>query len=500
MVLKKPIEFSGQRVLAFGITDINLPLWLESQNIKEYEVNFRDENLLSAAKAIKLSGKIGVYTNIEQIKYAHGDILFAEGDALKFLGKYSLFKKYEQLYVYPNSLAQIVYLICYFMRYFVSGRRISINIPLFLKIHERRWLNMAVRRITTKKNRSLGRIFLPEGWEYKDLFKKLNQDNIDYVVLRWWERLPNMPSNNDVDILTSDECRDYFFNFMRNNKSGNRALDVYTVSGIEHSAQDITYYEPEKAREILGNTIDGPCSCKIPSPYNAFMALAYHALYHKGFYAGLTSVYRKKENGGKFYDFLQKNVEILNISTALDMESLDAYLAIEGWRPPMDKLARIAMRNEWVKVHFFDNSPPQYDAKYIGAFVLRKECEEYGASEFILDLIKKYGFEIVAVRSIVNEKKFSEKMRGGNWKDGKLPSVLVVVYDNNPQWVNAKKRTTNEFVDNSKMRCKLEIRDILNKKYRTRKNSWLHGCDNLRESAEYIKEVVPDLMESIYNQ
>ena len=359
---------------------------------------------------------------------------------------------------------------------------------------------MNVRRTAAKIKNNQARIFLPNTWTYEDLFTQLNNNNINYVVLRWWEKLPNISINSDVDILVADEHKQRIVDITNAKNLSPRAVDVYTVSGIEYSRENVTYYEPEKARDILKSAISDPSGYKIPAPRQAFMALAYHALYHKGFYSELTSQYRSIENGGKFYNALKKQAGELNISVAINMEAIDAYLAEKNWRPPTDKLARLSLRNDWARLHFFDRiTTLNPDNKYIGAFILRQECIKHNACDLILQLIKKAGLKIINVQPIADDKitPFAEKMRGGNWKDGGLPAMLVVVKDNNPQ-IAEHKQTDGSFLDNNKMKCKIAIRQTLDKKYGTRKNSWLHGCDNIYESKEYIQQIAPDLAKSIY--
>lgn len=204
-----------------------------------------------------------------------------------------------------------------------------------------------------KKKKGAVRIYLPKKWEATDLFARLDQEKINYVVLRWWERLPNLPYNDDINILTSNEHHHYFINYIDAGKNGGRVLDVYTVSGIEHSSASVTYYEPEKAREILQSKMDGTCGCKVPAPWQAFMSLIYHALYQKGFYSNLPSIYGNQNQRGKLYNEISKQATKLGIDVSLDMESLELFLSHNDWRPPIDKLARLSIRNEWVQSYFF---------------------------------------------------------------------------------------------------------------------------------------------------
>lgn len=487
------LDLAGRRVAAFGIESAGFPEWLESSGADEYEIYFDGERTLRAAGGAPSAGKRAVYSDPAQMRFASGDVLFVEGRAVFCLAKYSLFKKYEKICARPATAAQAAALLFHFLRYFVSGRRLLLRFGA-IPADGRGWILFTVRRVAAKRSRSLGRMHLPRGMEYEDLFARLNNCGAEYVVLRWWERLPDIPANQDVDILIADKDRDRVFALLSGGAPGPRALDVYTESGVEHSGAEITYYEPEHARAILRSARDGPGGCKIPAPREAFMALAYHALYHKGFHSGLSSVHREHEGGGRFFRALSQGAEALHIPAKMDMESLDDYLAAQGWRPPMDKLARLAAANEWARARFFGGARPR-GGRYVGAFVLRRECEEFGATEFALRRIEEAGFKIKEVRPIPEDRvaAFAEKMRGGNWRDGTPPMTLAVVEDMSPQW-NAE----GEILDNLKMRRKEDIRAALNRRHKTHGKPWLHGCDNARESEEYIREIAPDLAESIF--
>lgn len=485
--------FAERVVLAFGVEDPQLPQWLESAGVETYEVYFKSEEILQRIGG-KPSGVVGVYTGLSQIKMSSGDILFVEGEALRCLSQYSLFKQCELVFVRPHGWRQVAYLLARLAYYFLSKRRLAFNSPAVLNLPGGAWGGAVVRHTASKRKKDSARIYLPKQWGYADLFAELAKSNINYVVLRWWEKIPNIPINHDLDILVDDAHYDYFFNRIDAGADGLRAVDVYNVSGVNYSPLTVTYYEPENARAILQSAVDGPCGCKTPAPLQAFMALAYHALYHKGFLAGLASAHRPDnlKAQGKFYRTLSQSVVDLKIETMLDMESLAVYLESAGWQPTREKLARLSLRNDWIKAHFFGTSFASRSSKYINVFVLREECKQFAAADTAMQLIKDAGFEILASFPLLpdQQKRIAEKARGGNWADGTLPIELVVVADEHPQWVSEDERARAgyEFLDNKRMHCKLAIRKTLDKAHKTKAN-WLHGCDNTAEAMDYIKEV-----------
>lgn len=494
-----------RRLAAFGIETPSFISWLEAIGIEEYKVRFNSRDIVRALGERVMEKEVGVYLDPEEIRYSYGDILFVEGRAIYCLSKSASFKRYEEIYIRPHSPYQIMYSVVKFFRYVIFGYRLSLGSPPLVVADNRYWINLVVRKTTHRREKECVRIYLPVQWTYKDLFTNLNRENIPYVVLRWWEQLPCGSANQEIDILIDDDYRSYLLTLVNSKKPGSRALDIYTVSGINYPTEETTYYEPEKAREILLSAIIyPPLGCKIPSPYQAFVSLAYHALYHKGFYSGLASSYGKGEGCGKYYDTLKRESIALGISCELSMESLDAYLASVGWRPPLEKLANLSLRNDWIRRHFFTDGKLVFKRKaekYIGAFILRRECEDYQVSNRVSQLLVDFGFKIVSRIPIAEEKvvEFSEKTRGGNWGSENPPIILIIVYDPSPQWttVEDRKKEGNISLDNFRMRNKEKIRRILNKECGTRERPWFHGCDNIGESEECIREIAPHIADRL---
>lgn len=52
------------------------------------------------------------------------------------------------------------------------------------------------------------RVYIRKGIGRMEFFEALNKRNVDYVLLRWWEDLPEIPEGEDLDILVRDEHRD----------------------------------------------------------------------------------------------------------------------------------------------------------------------------------------------------------------------------------------------------------------------------------------------------
>lgn len=124
-----------------------------------------------------------------------------------------------------------------------------------------------------------------DGWvNFKEFFQFLNLSS-NYVVLRNYEDLENLPANSDIDILTSDIDFSFHINGSRKHRYINRA--AYQIS-IDKKKYDVDmrlkgdgYYDSNWTNDILKNKILYNDKFYIPDPVNEFYSLLYHVLIHK---------------------------------------------------------------------------------------------------------------------------------------------------------------------------------------------------------------------------
>ncbi|MCE8035042.1 hypothetical protein EKK97_00990 [Billgrantia tianxiuensis] len=192
----------------------------------------------------------------------------------------------------------------------------------------------------------------------------LKAKRVDYVVLRWFDTLPDISPGEDVDILVADEDAARIVDCVSvNRRSQDIACDIYSVSGLPGTShRDGSYYPPDKARQMLEHAVWMNGLVRVPSVDEHFLSLSYHAIYHKGYLSGIPSEHRMRNTKvvvpqDHDYRGILENLhgQSSHASTALDMtlERLDAFLSGLGWRPDPDTLKRLSKRNEWIGEHFF---------------------------------------------------------------------------------------------------------------------------------------------------
>ncbi len=160
------------------------------------------------------------------------------------------------------------------------------------------------------RNKLRVRRYLHPNLTIELFFEKLKKRDIRYVVLRWFEHLPEVKNGEDIDLLVHDEdiaaMRDLFSIDPRQ-----QPFDVYSVSGLPGSNyRDTPYYSPHLAEKVLESRTWLNNLYAVPDKHYHFLSLAYHALFHKGKHAGIPN--------RQFQDFVVPEHDYVQHLKALD--------------------------------------------------------------------------------------------------------------------------------------------------------------------------------------
>ena len=354
-----------------------------------------------------------------------------------------------------------------------------------------RWLVLRQRGMAAQKSPVLpGTIGVPAFLEW------LRVNQIKYVVLRFYEKLPELYREaGDIDLLLSNEDKERVASYLKSNEhlltsvAKDIRLGLHTVSGEQGT---ISYYPPPLARQILNAAVDGPAGSRIPSSGDALLSFIYHALYHakKGYAAGIPSALKKITEKNPENDYLGKIKEMaveLGTEPGETMEELDEYLLSEGWRPKLDTLAKYGDTNAWVYDRFF--SLGQSGPVGLSVFILREWVEQEGLTSQAIRIIEDNGFKVLRQRLLTSDEKVraSEELRGGSWGqnsdgtyNGWLPAVALVVAD--LQCVKMPPSSAKGY-EHFKIR---NLKNALRKEFDRDGRGSVHSTDNAHESWEYI--------------
>jgi hypothetical protein len=200
-----------------------------------------------------------------------------------------------------------------------------------------------------------GRRRIPTALGVQGLLDAMNEQGIDYAVLRWFDQLPEVDEGEDLDVLVSDEHAPMVDQLLtRSADEGRIPCDVYSVRGrAGFKWRNTAYYPPHLAAGLLDRSVPHPSGAHVLCPKDHFHALAFHALYHKGHVSGLpVSASEGPRSDNPEHNYLRTLSGLateLGLDVDITMEDLDRHLHQEGWRPALDTLAKWSPNNPWVE-------------------------------------------------------------------------------------------------------------------------------------------------------
>ena len=460
----------------------------------------REQANAIAASHPRLSGYLATTSARSAARKNNADVLILSGRASWNLLKYRNLRHAEHVAWRPaiTPIALLALLGCAFqllLGRFGRGRLVTIGnaTPESCRL--------LVFKLRHPRREYQTRRYIPHSLGVQSFLDSMVDEDIRHAVLRWFETLPTLAPGEDLDLLIGDEALERVGELL-NRGPGILPCDLYTVTGLPGSAyRDMPYFPPYLAEELLNSAVMYRGICRVPPPREHFLSLAFHALYHKGIPAGLPH-----ENGRRAttpehdYEAVLANLATkLDIECELSMESLDAYLDSQGWRPPTDYLARLAKRNEWLRDQLNQHHTEPDDAG-LSVFVIREHAIRRGRKDKVLQILLNQGFSIIKTKVFTDEetKTFARQIRGGNWGRGPWkvsggpPAMAVVTYDSTPIAPTRRQRRRHPGVSNARLLWKRKIRRAYNEHDPPEEHcNVIHSSDNGHEAWDYIRMMMP---------
>jgi len=193
---------------------------------------------------------------------------------------------------------------------------------------------------------------LRAGLSVAGLFAALEERNARYLVLRWFDGLPQGQPDGDIDLLVDDRDVGTIADLFEYAPQSQQC-DVFSVSGLAGTSyRGMPYLPPDKAAGMLLRATRFKDTCMVPGPEDHFLSLAYHAVYQKGLRSGLPTslpgLTPKPTPGHDYVSALGALARDLGIEAAISLEGLDEYLDERGWRPSPDMMSKLASTNAWL--------------------------------------------------------------------------------------------------------------------------------------------------------
>jgi hypothetical protein len=376
-----------------------------------------------------------------------------------------------------------------------------------------RRLRLIVWRVRRPQLHTGVRRFIPHRLGVPEFFRHLQQHDVQYTVLRWFESLPDVAPGEDIDLLVADRDLESV-RALLDAGPGIQPVDLYSVTGLPGADfQRMPYYPPHVAEEMLTHTVMHHGLYRIPAQREHFLSLSYHALYHKGVSSGLpVEATKKPAVGFSDHDYLaalRRLAAQAGFTTPITLHDLDSLLDSAGWRPPHDMLVRLSRRNRWVRSLLTKPESMSDSDDRLAVFLLREEALRRGGVERAAEMLRQRGLQIIATQEFESEQpmRIARTIRGGNWGrgpwpvSGGLPVAAIVVYDPAPVAPNRRQRRQFPFLANARLLCKEKLRACFNEDYPADQHcNVIHSSDNGREALDYLRITMPYRVEEVLSR
>lgn len=260
------------------------------------------------------------------------------------------------------------------------------------------------------------------------LIERLAEEQVSYVVLRWFEQLPDLEPGEDLDVLVADADLQRVRALLAE-EPGTIPVDLYSETGLPGSDfRSAAYYPPALARRLLETAVTHRSGCRVPAPPEHLCSLAYHAIYHKGFQSGM----RSEQSGARDpdpnpeHDYRAALAELARaqgVSLVDSLEGVDDFLATRGWRPPADTLRRLATTNDWIRQRLAGTEHGESQLPEPAVFLIRERTLDILDFGDVLGVLTDLGFEILHATELDADarQQCRDLARGGNWGQGPFP-------------------------------------------------------------------------------
>jgi hypothetical protein len=197
----------------------------------------------------------------------------------------------------------------------------------------RRTLRRVLRRPPTRARR-----YLRPGLSVDGFLYQLTTAGVRYAVLRWFETLPVVGRNTDIDMLVADEDLPFVESLLTPYRPFRLAqkVDLYSAGGLPYTAfGGVPYLSERLAARVLDRAVLLHGRYKVPSPVDHFDSLAFHAVYHKGAASGLPaeSSTSSPGHGSRIAATLDRLAREVPRDVELSLQGLARYLEEEGLQP-----------------------------------------------------------------------------------------------------------------------------------------------------------------------
>jgi hypothetical protein len=359
--------------------------------------------------------------------------------------------------------------------------------------------------------------YIPSSISVDDFFKLLNQEQIKYIILRWFDKFPKIRKGDAIDLLVHDDDLVNISKHVSPNCEDNSiACNIYSISGITGTNYNgLPYYPSHYAQEMLDERILLHNKYFVPNPKHYLLSMAYHVVYHEAENSGLPRGVREEDNelvhNNKYRKTLRTLINRCGIKVKLTWVDLQKFLDKNNWTPELSVLERLSEKSNWLKDLYYLKLHDQQNTGEIMAFIVREWAYENNLTDWIIKWLQIHGLHILNIYELDKDHKeaATRNLRGGNWKKEKWernggsgkPAVLIIAYDFYPVPLDKRYKKYYPYVSNGNFLLKNNLRSELNRNLpRKEERSIIHSSDNTLDALEFINTLYPEELPELLNK
>lgn len=502
------------RVVEFDLQDLELTSLLLDLGYKKYLGLTKtplDQLFATSAAASVPKARIHSYQSQRQIFQNSADVLVLSNPTVQQLSFYNNYRHVQYVFCALDSSTHLLSAVLATLKNSLYKKQLQflgisqLENPLYCK-------QILIFKVLAPKFYS-ARHYISPVVGVENFFNRLEDRQISYAILRWFDCLPDILPGEDIDMLVANQNVELLEDILRE-EPGLIPCDIYSVSGLKGTAyKNMAYYPPKLAKQILERSILFKQNFRVPCPEDHFLSLSYHAIYHKGKKSGMPRSQSDRSPLGfepehDYAGILAELAKSLGLSVAITLDDLNRYLDSRGWRPPLDTLMRLDSRSLWCEGDMTDQLPPELKADIQGmsVFLVREKAVQLGLTDRIIQMIREAGFTILRTDKLSPEQieSVSQEIRGGNWDRGPYatsggrPEVVVVAVDLFPLAPQADLHKQYPLLNNKRILIKHRIRDEINQTLpESQQFNMLHSGDNEVEAFNYLQLALPERVDAI---
>ncbi|MBV7272629.1 hypothetical protein I6U48_06810 [Clostridium sp. PL3] len=361
------------------------------------------------------------------------------------------------------------------------------------------------------------RQYILSSISFDDFFKLLNQEQIKYIILRWFDKFPKIRKGEAIDLLVHD---DDLFKISKHVsphcKNNSIACNIYSINGMTGTDyNELPYYPSHCAQEMLNERILWDNKYFVPSTKHYLLSIAYHAVYYKAENSGLPRGIREEDSelvhNNKYTKALRTMINQCGINVELTWVGLQKFLDENNWTPELLVLKKLSKKSNWVKNLYYLKLHDRQNTGEIMAFIIREWAHENNLTDWIIKWLENHGLHILNIYELdeSRKKKATCNLRGGDWGYNKWrkhggsgkPAVLIIAYDFYPIPLDKMYKKYYPYVSNGNFLLKIKLRNELNKNQPPNKRrSIIHSSDNTLDALEFINTLYPKEIPKILNK